>query len=199
MNALSPPPLVLIADAEPYICRVFEAKLVKNNQFRVVCAHAGPEAFQAALLQPFDVILWDLRLRDSERLLPGLRALSPQAALLLMTTDDLPRLSAEITRLDVADVLTKPFGLDLLIERVRVGMSRASTLTSIAHMDLGRVGQQLAIYSQEGRCVTRVLESGANTFAVVGAPRVTTPSDFAPGRRVTVQVQGRDALYCFHT
>src|ERR1051326_1784503 len=117
MNARSLPPLVLISDAEPYICRVFEAKLVKDNQFRVVCATSGSEALQAALQQPFDVILWDLRLRDSESLLPELRALSPYAALLLMTTDDLPQLTAETPRLDVTDVLTKPFGLDTLVER----------------------------------------------------------------------------------
>ena len=199
MNAHILPPLLLIADAEPYVCRVFEAKLIKDNLFRVICASAAADAFQAALLQPFDLILWDLRLRDSERLLPALRALSPQAALLLMTTDDLPRLSAEIARLDVTGVLTKPFGLDTLIENIRAALSAAPSFASNAAMDLGRVGQQLAIYSPEGLCVTRVLESGSDTFAVVGAPRVETPLDFAPGRRVQVQVQGDDALYRFHT
>lgn len=197
MVARSTAPAVLVADAEPYICRVFEAKLSKDNQFQVTSASTGLEAFQAALRQPFDVILWDMRLRETARLLPSLRALCPVASLLLMTTDDRPMLGPETDRLDVADVLVKPFGLDTLVERVRASLSAPHSGGSVARVDLAVVGQQLTIRSPGGLCVTRVLESGTDTFTVVSAPRVETPEDFAPGVHVQVEVNGSDALYTF--
>jgi DNA-binding NarL/FixJ family response regulator/c-di-GMP-binding flagellar brake protein YcgR len=196
MIARSQAPAVLIADAEPYVCRVFEARLSKDGQFRVASATTGAAALQCALEQVFDVLLWDMRLRDTASLLPRLRALCPRAALLLMTTDDRPMLHADVRRLDIADVLVKPFGLDTLAERV-LRAARREPLPAVAQIDLARIGQQLSVISPGGVCVTRVLENRQDTFVIVGAPRVETPPDFAPGLRVRVEVQGSDALYAF--
>jgi CheY-like chemotaxis protein/c-di-GMP-binding flagellar brake protein YcgR len=197
MVARSQAPAVLIADAEPYICRVFEARLSKDGQFRVVTATTGAAALHSALEQVFDVLLWDMRLRDTASLLPRLRALCPHAALLLMTTDDRPTLHAEVRRLDIADVLVKPFGLDTLAERVRRAARMEPPPATAAQVDLVRIGQQLSVISPGGVCVTRVLENRQDTFVIVGAPRVETPPDFAPGLRVHVEVRGSDALYDF--
>jgi len=190
-------PTALIADAEPYICRVLEAKLSKDDQFRVVSATTGAAALQSAVEQTFDVLLWDMRLRDTASLLPRLRALCPRAALILMTTDDRPTLPADASRLDVADVLVKPFGLDTLVERLWLVMGAEPKPAAVAKVDLAHIGQQIAIRSPGGVCVTRVLESRQDVFAVVGAPRIETPPDFKPGQRVRVEVQGEDALYNF--
>jgi c-di-GMP-binding flagellar brake protein YcgR/ActR/RegA family two-component response regulator len=191
-------PSVLITDAEPYVCRVFAAKLTKDDQFRVSVACNRIEAFSAAAAQPFDAILWDMRLRETNTALPHLRALCPHAALLVMTTDDRPLLDAEICRLDVAHILVKPFGLDFLVDMLlRHCLSSAPAATPAARLDLACVGQQLAIVTPSGRCVTRVLSVNQDSFVVVGAPRVETPEDFAPGQPVTVQVRGEDALYSF--
>lgn len=192
-------PLVLVADADPYICRVFEAKLTKDNQYRVASAQTAQEAIMLAIQNEPDGILWDTRLRESERLLPKLRAIAPHAVLILMTTDDVPPSRDEIARLDVADILTKPFGLDTLSESLQQRLNRAYPQHSFACIDISRVGQQITITTPLGHCVTRVLESGLDTFAVVGAPRVETPSDFVPGQKVHVQIQGSDALYEFDT
>jgi CheY-like chemotaxis protein/c-di-GMP-binding flagellar brake protein YcgR len=197
MVARSQAPEVLIADAEPYVCRVFEARLSKDGQFRVASATTGAAALQCALLQVFDVLLWDMRLRDTASLLPRLRALCPRAALLLMTTDDRPVLHLDVRRLDIADVLVKPFGLDTLAERVHRAAWIEPPPAAAAQIDLVRVGQQLSVISPGGVCVTRVLESWQDTFVIVGAPRVETPLDFAPGLRVRVEVRGSDALYSF--
>ena len=113
---------VLIADAEPTICRVFEAKLTKEGRFRVVCASTGSDAYRFALQQPFDILLWDLRIRDSDTFLPRLRTLCPEAALLLMSTDDRPTVSVPVASLGVAGILVKPFGLDTLEDRVRTAL-----------------------------------------------------------------------------
>jgi DNA-binding NarL/FixJ family response regulator len=111
----TPAPIsVLVADAQPTLCRVFEAILTKEGRFHVASASTGSDAYRLALQQPFDILLWDLRLRDSDTLLPRLRALCPDAALLLLSTDDQPAVSVPVSRLDIAGILVKPFGLDEL-------------------------------------------------------------------------------------
>src|SRR5579871_52827 len=130
-------PSVLIADAEAYVCRVFEAKLAKDNRFRVVCVTSALDAYQVVLEQPADILLWDMRLRETLRLLPLVRALCPHSALLLMTTDDRLILDPALSHLDVADILVKPFGLDILAERVGATLTLPQAVGPTAYMDLG--------------------------------------------------------------
>ena len=188
---------VLIADADPYLCRIFEAKLLKDTPFDVVVANTGHDASQAALVKGFNTILWDTRLRDTLRYLPRLRALCPEASIFLMTTDDHLSLNSDLRHLDISEILVKPFGLDVLIERVRASFSNPSLPGATANLDFARIGQRLAIISEEGRCVTRALERRDETFVVVGAPRVSQPADFSERLPVRVEIVGEDALYSF--
>ena len=197
MIARSQPPAILVADAEPYICRVFEAKLTRNNQFRVDCVTTSGDAVRQAEAQNYDVLLWDMRLRNTPEVLPRLRALCPDAALLLMTTDDRPILSADFERLHVAQTLTKPFGLDTLAERIREALESPPLPAASARVELTETGQQISLVGVEGFCVTRVVASGQDTFAVVAAPRVAAPASFAPGLQIEAQARGADALYRF--
>ncbi len=199
MSARSLPPAILIADAEPYICRIFEAKLTKNNQFQVDCVMTGAEALQRAETRNFDVLLWDMRLRNTPELLPRLRAMCPDAALLLMTTDDRPILGAEFERLNVTQALTKPFGLDTLVERVEAALALPPLRSASARVELVEVGQQITLVAADGECVTRTLFARQDTFAAVAAPRVAAPASFAPGLQVEAQALGADALYRFDT
>lgn len=186
---------VLVTDAEPTICRVFEAKLTKEGRFRVVCASTGMDAYRLALLHPFDILLWDLRMRDSDMLLPRLRALCPDAALLLMSTDDQPAVSVPVSRLDIAGILVKPFGLDTLEAHVRSALAQRRRQQPLYH--IGFVGQHVTIHTAAGQCTTRVFENAQDSFLVVGAPRVAVPPDFAAGLKVKVEYNGRGALYSF--
>ena len=199
MSVQSPVPSVLIADADPYLCRVFEAKLHKDNQFDVVVANTGTEASLAALKQGFSLILWDARLRDTSRFLPRLRALCPRASILLMTTDDRPTLDMELRRLDITEILIKPFSLDTLIEKLRHSLSSPVLTEKTANLDFARIGQRLTLISPEGSCSTRVLERYQDSFVVVGAPRVEVPADFAPGLSVRVEINGEDARFFFQS
>ncbi len=199
MSVQFPVPSVLIADADPYLCRVFEAKLHKDNQFDVVVANTGTDASQAALKQGFSLVLWDARLRDTSRFLPRLRALCPRASILLMTTDDRPTLDMELRRLDITEILIKPFSLDTLIEKLRRSLTSPIHTEKTANLDFARIGQRLTLISPDGKCSTRVLERDQDSFVVVGAPRVEVPSDFAPGLSVRVEINGEDALYFFQS
>ncbi len=186
---------VLVADAEPTLCRVFEAKLTKEGRFRVACASTAQEAYRLALHSPFDILLWDLRLRDSDTVLPRLRALSPDAALLLMSTDDQPTISMTVLRLDITGVLIKPFGLDTLEASIRSALTQRTRQQPLHQ--IGFVGQYVTIRTPSGACLTRVFENAHDTFLVVGATRVATPPDFGVGLKVQVEYNGRGALYSF--
>lgn len=199
MSAHSLPPAILVADAEPYICRIFEAKLTKNNQFQVVCVTTGAEAILRAEAQNFDVLLWDMRLRNTPELLPRLRAMCPHAALLIMTTDDRPILDAAFERLNVAQALTKPFGLDTLVERVQAALALPVLPSPSARVELVETAQQITLVAADGECSTRTLFSRQDTFAAVAAPRVSAPASFAPGLQVEARALGSDALYRFDT
>jgi DNA-binding NarL/FixJ family response regulator/c-di-GMP-binding flagellar brake protein YcgR len=188
---------VLIADADPYICRVFEAKLTKENPFRVTSVTTGPEALAAVIQTDFTAVLWDMRLRDTPRLLARIRALSPNAALLLLTTDDRPTLDTDLARLDISDVLVKPLNLDTLVERINAAIEAPPSISQSSVMDVSRVGQRLEISSAHGTCVTRVMENRHDSFTVVGAPRVNVPDDFRTGLLVRAQIAGHDAVYSF--
>lgn len=191
-------PSVLVADAEPYICRVFEAKLTRDHQFRVITATTGAEGLRAAEIDSFDLIIWDTRLRDSFTALARVRALCAQAAVILTTTDDRPAFAHEAVPIDAAEVLVKPFGLDLLVDRVRATLD-AGAPTETSTVDFARIGQQVYVLSPGGICISRVLDRRRDEFTVVGMPRVATPSDFAPGRRVRVELRATDATYSFRS
>ncbi|HLJ55932.1 MAG TPA: response regulator [Chthonomonadaceae bacterium] len=191
------PPFVLIADADPYICRIFEARLTKGCVFDTVSAGSGQEAVRAAAQCPFSAILWDMRLQDSFALLPRIRALCPNAALVLLTTDDRPTLEPDIARLDVTDILVKPLNLDTLVERVDLAIRAPQAVLQRAPMEIARVGQRLELISALGTCVTRVLENRPDSFTVVGAPRVHVPADFRTGLRLRARIAGEDAVYSF--
>ena len=192
-------PTILIADADSYICRVFEAKLAKDRSFGTVCVTSVAEALRAAAQNVFNVILWDMRLRDSISLLPRLRALCPEAALLLLTTDDRPTLESDLARLDVSDILVKPINLDALIERIHSALDAPKSVQLSAPMDITRVGQRLELTSALGTCVTRVLDNNYDSFVVVAEPRVRVPGDFRAGLRLRAQITGEDAIYSFTT
>lgn len=137
-----PPALsVLIADADPYLCRVIEAVLAKNDAYCTMSVTTGQEALQAAERHTFHAVLWDMRLRDSASLLPLIRARCPEAALLLLTTDDQPTLEADLARLNVADILVKPLNLDALPEHLRRAIETPQQVAAVAPLNITAASQ----------------------------------------------------------
>lgn len=199
MVARSPTPHILIADSEPTSCRVFEAKLTRHHPFQVVSVTSVSSALQCVVQDTFDLILWDMRLLDSVNQLPRVRALCPDAALLLMTTDDRPKLHPDYSLLDVCDTLIKPFNLETMVEKVQYALKEPCVNASHTHIELARVGQQICLRFENGVCNTRVLEYRQDSIVVVGSPRIEAPEGIRPGLRVEAFIQGQDARYRFRT
>ena len=197
--SVTPVPSVLISDAEPHHTRVFEAKLSRHNAYSVTGASTATEALSYAFQKSFDVILWDMRLRETFTVLPRLRSLCPQAVLLLMTTDDRPVVPDEIARLTVADVLVKPIGLDTLIQRIENARQLKRPDQGTAHIEISYVGQTIRLNIGAEKFSTKIWEVAPDYFHVIASPRFSAPPVFEVGRRVMAEVLSDDALYRFVT
>jgi len=197
MPAVANTPSVLVVDAEPYICRVIDARLTKDSNFVVTCSSSGTEALQAVFRQAYDVILWDLRLFDNEEHLPRVRALCPSAGLILMTTDDRFALHPGLSYLDIAAILNKPFGLDNLVATINRVLLGPQAMKGVRRLEMNHIGREVELISPNGRCMTRIYASGQDTFEVVGPPRVKFPEDCVPGASIQVVLQGDQAVFTF--
>ncbi len=197
MPAAANTPSVLVVDAEPYICRVIDARLTKDSNFAVTISSSGAEALQAVFRQAYDVILWDLRLFDNEEHLPRVRALCPSAGLILMTTDDRFALHPGLSYLDIAAILNKPFGLDNLVACINRVLPGPRIMGGVKRLEMNHIGREVELITATGRCLTRIYASGQDTFEVVGPPRVEFPEDCVPGATVQITLLGDQAVFTF--
>ena len=115
-------PCVLIADDEPPIRRFLRTSLAAQG-FRVVEADSGGAAIEAAGREKPDLVILDLGLPDMNGLdvIRMLRAKSDVPVIVLSARGDE---QGKVAALDLGadDYVTKPFGMDELIARIRAAM-----------------------------------------------------------------------------
>jgi two-component system KDP operon response regulator KdpE len=121
---------VLIVDDEPGIVRAVQTNLGRHD-YRVDTATTGSDALEAyARLHP-DVVLLDLGLPDMDGL-DVLRSIRERAStpVVVLSARDAER--DKVTALDLGadDYLTKPFGINELLARVRVALRHAARPTT---------------------------------------------------------------------
>lgn len=113
---------VLIIDDEPAIADALRPVL-SSQGYRVAVAANAAEALIAAERGQFSVVLLDLGLPDADGkdLIPKLRVLGPAVIIVLSARD---REGEKVAALDAGadDYLNKPFGIDELLARIRVGL-----------------------------------------------------------------------------
>ena len=121
------PATVLVVDDEPAIRRFLRSTLDVQGWVTVEAADAA-EALRAVRHHRPDLILLDLGLpdRDGLALLPELRAVG-DAALLVLTSRDDER--SKVAALDAGadDYVTKPFGMDEFLARLRAAVRRGTS------------------------------------------------------------------------
>ena len=117
---------ILIVDDEPHILRALRAGLVAHG-YDVVSAADGEEALDKAATELPDAVILDLNLPKLSGLdvCKALREWSP-APILVLSVRDAER--DKVTALDLGadDYLTKPFGADELLARLRVALRHAA-------------------------------------------------------------------------
>ncbi|HEX4824784.1 MAG TPA: response regulator [Candidatus Polarisedimenticolaceae bacterium] len=118
-------PLVLIVEDEPQMRRFLRAALT-SRPFRIVEASTAAEAVVAATSHNPELVLLDLGLPDGDGI-ELTRRLRGWSAVPIIVISARGRETDKVEALDAGadDYLTKPFGLDELLARMRVALRHA--------------------------------------------------------------------------
>ncbi len=121
------PATVLVVDDEPQIVRALRINLSARG-YKVITAHDGTAALKAVAETKPDVVVLDLGLPDLDgtEVIAGLRGWTTVPIIVLSARGD----SADkVQALDAGadDYVTKPFGMDELLARLRAAVRRSAT------------------------------------------------------------------------
>jgi two-component system, OmpR family, KDP operon response regulator KdpE len=115
-------PTILVIDDEPQILRALKT-ILGSKQFTVLTANRGEDGLALAATQNPDLIILDLSLPDMSgmEVCARIREWSQTPVIILSVRD---RESDKVTALDLGadDYLTKPFGIEELLARIRVAL-----------------------------------------------------------------------------
>ena len=132
-------PSILVIDDEPQILRALKT-ILGSKQFKVLTASRGEEGLTLAATQKPDLIILDLSLPD----ISGMDVCSrirewSQVPIIILSVRD--RESDKVRALDLGadDYLTKPFGIEELLARIRVAL-RHSTVSSSSQQSVISAG-----------------------------------------------------------
>jgi two-component system, OmpR family, KDP operon response regulator KdpE len=119
-------PRVLVVDDEPQILRAVSANL-RGAGYEVETASTGEEALASAAMRPPDAVILDLVLpgKSGTDVTRELREWSKAPVILLSAVGDE---RDKVAALDAGadDYVTKPFGIDELLARLRAALRRAT-------------------------------------------------------------------------
>lgn len=118
---------VLVVDDEPQLLRALSINL-RARSYEVDTAGTGTEALRVAAAHPPDVVILDLGLPDMDgtEVVAGLRGWTTVPILVLSgRTDSADKVDALDAGAD--DYVTKPFGMDELLARLRAMTRRGTT------------------------------------------------------------------------
>jgi two-component system KDP operon response regulator KdpE len=119
-------PHILVIDDEPQIVRALKT-ILRERDFRVTTAGTGEEGLVLAAAEPPDLVVLDLSLpkMDGIEVCARLREWT-QVPILVLSVRGGER--DKVAALDVGadDYLTKPFGIEELLARIRVGLRHAA-------------------------------------------------------------------------
>ena len=115
-------PTILLIDDEPQILRALKTILTANH-FRVASAVTGEQGIAMAVAQPPDLIILDLTLPDMDGIAvaEAVREWSRVPIIVLSVRDNEKDKVAALDK-GADDYLTKPFGIEELLARIRVAL-----------------------------------------------------------------------------
>jgi two-component system, OmpR family, KDP operon response regulator KdpE len=135
---------VLVVDDEPQILRALRINL-RVRQYQVSTAASGTEALEQAARHPPDLVILDLGLPDLDgvEVIQGLRGWTAAPIIVLSgradSTDKVEALDA-----GADDYVTKPFGMDELLARMRAVSRRTATDAEEPRYQMGELVIDLA-------------------------------------------------------
>ncbi|HTU76214.1 MAG TPA: response regulator [Trebonia sp.] len=150
---------VLVVDDEPQILRALRINL-RVRQYDVHTAATAAEALSVAAKYPPDLVLLDLGLPDMDgmNVIAGLRGWTKAPIIVLSGRADS---TDKVAALDAGadDYVTKPFGVDELLARMRAAVRRIGTTEDLPRIHLGDLTVDLAAK----RVIRTASEAGGET------------------------------------
>ena len=135
---------VLVVDDEPQIVRALRINL-RARHYEVATAQSGAQALDEAAHQPPDLVILDLGLPDLDgvEVIGGLRGWTDAPIIVLSgRAESMDKVEALDAGAD--DYVTKPFGMDELLARMRAVARRSAAEPSEPQIRLGDVTIDLA-------------------------------------------------------
>jgi len=135
---------VLVVDDEPQILRALRINL-RVREYEVYVATTGAEALEVAARHPPDLVILDLGLPDLDgvEVIQGLRGWTKAPIIVLSgradSTDKVEALDA-----GADDYITKPFGVEELLARMRAAVRRTGSAEDLPKIRLGELVVDLA-------------------------------------------------------
>ena len=135
---------VLVVDDEPQILRALRINL-RVREYEVHIAATGAEALKMASRYPPDLVILDLGLPDLDgvEVIQGLRGWTKAPIIVLSgradSTDKVEALDA-----GADDYITKPFGVEELLARMRAAVRRTGAVEDLPRIKLGDLVVDLA-------------------------------------------------------
>lgn len=119
-------PHILVIDDEPQILRAMRT-ILTEKQFKVTTANRGEEGLALAATNEPDLVILDLGLPDMDgvEVCTRLREWT-QIPIIILSVRDSERDKVAALDMGADDYLTKPFGIEELLARVRVGLRHAA-------------------------------------------------------------------------
>ena len=133
---------ILVADDEP-AQRELVGGFLRKHGFEVTLAADGRQALARFKQEPFDLVLTDQKMPDLSglELLEGVRAITPEAAVMIMTAYGTIETAVSAIKAGAADYLTKPVNLDELLHRIHQVQERQRLLTENRELRDALVGR----------------------------------------------------------
>ena len=128
---MSNAPQILVIDDEPQILRAIRT-ILSEKQFRVTTASRGEEGLALAAANEPDLIILDLGLPDMDgvEVTARLREWTQRPIIILSVRDSERDKVAALDR-GADDYLTKPFGVEELLARVRVALRHSTRAAEV--------------------------------------------------------------------
>src|SRR6266508_168608 len=125
---MSSAPHILVIDDEPQILRAIRT-ILTEKQFRVTTASRGEEGLALAAANEPDLVILDLGLPDMDgvEVCQRLREWT-QTPIIILSVRDSERDKVAAPDMGADDYLTKPFGIEELLARVRVALRHSSRM-----------------------------------------------------------------------
>jgi two-component system, OmpR family, KDP operon response regulator KdpE len=123
---MSNAPHILVIDDEPQILRAIRT-ILTEKQFKVTIANRGEEGLTLAATNEPDLIILDLGLPDMDGVQVCMRLREwTQIPIIILSVRDSERDKVAALDMGADDYLTKPFGIEELLARVRVALRHSS-------------------------------------------------------------------------